>query len=91
MFKFSTVGSVIWSQKLTPKLMARVILVEQIVELGEASPKEALTKPDEKPNEFEKKPPTRGCPLLLSMGFTQERLKTFFFVYSTGISSQSSF
>ena len=32
--------------------MTRVILVEQIEELGEASPKDALTKPDDKANEF---------------------------------------
>jgi len=71
--------------------MTRVRLVEQIEELGEASPKEALTKPDEKPNEFEKKPPTRGWPSLLSMGFTREFLRTFLFVNSAGISSQSYF
>ena len=70
--------------------MTRVILVEQIVELGEASPKEALTKPEVKPNVFPKKPATRGWPLLLSLGFTQERLMIFFFDSSAGMSSQSS-
>ena len=71
--------------------MTRVRLVEQIEELGEASPKDALTKPDEKPNVLEKKPPTRGWPSLLSMGFTRELLRTFFFENSAGISSQSYF
>ena len=70
--------------------MTRVMLVEQIEELGDASPKEALTKPDEKPNVFEKKPPTRGW-LLSRMGFTRDCLKILFFVKSAGMSSQSFF
>ena len=71
-----------------PKLITRVIFVEQIEELGEASPKDAFTKPDDKANVFEKNPPTRGC-LLSSMGFTRDCLTIFFFENSAGMSSQS--
>ena len=49
LYKFSSVGSEIWFQKAAPKPSIRVMLVVQIEELGEASPKEALTKPAAKP------------------------------------------
>ena len=70
--------------------MTRVILVEQIEELGEASPKDALTKPEDKENVLEKNPPTRGC-LLSTMGFTRDCLTTLFYEKSAGMSSQSFF
>ena len=65
LYRFSSVGSIICSQKSMPYSMIRVTLVVQTVELGEASPKDAFKKPAVKPYVFDKKPPTRGWPLPL--------------------------